>query len=70
MFAPIGMGGGMLFVPLLHYGLGWEINGALFAVSLTLTAVVSWCSGLAQRKQEHFVNAALKVGLQGLFKAA
>jgi hypothetical protein len=36
-FAPIGMGGGMLFVPLLHYGLGWEINGALFAVSLSLS---------------------------------
>lgn len=70
MFAPIGMGGGMLFVPLLHYGLGWEINGALFAVSLALTAVVSWGSGLAHRKQEHFDNAALKIGLRGAVPGA
>jgi uncharacterized membrane protein YfcA len=64
-FAPIGMGGGMLFVPLLHYGLGWEINGALFAVSLSLTVVVSWGSGLAHRKEKHYDDASLKIGLKG-----
>lgn len=70
MFAPIGMGGGMLFVPLLHYGLGWEINGALFAVSLSLTAVVSWGSGLAHRQNKHFDDSALKTGLWGAIPGA
>lgn len=65
LFAPIGMGGGMLFVPLLHYGLDWEINGALFAVSLLLTAVVSWGSGLAHRKEKHYDDVSLKIGLKG-----
>ena len=51
LFAPLGMGGGMIFVPLLHYGLGWEINGALFAVSLSLTAVVSWAADLLTERK-------------------
>ena len=70
MFAPIGLGGGMLFVPLLHYGLGWEINGALFAVSLSLTAVVSWGSGLAHRKQDHYDDSTLKIGIKGAVPGA
>lgn len=70
LFAPLGMGGGMIFVPLLHYGLGWEINGALFAVSLSLTAVVSWGSGLAHRKEEHYDDASLKLGLRGAIPGA
>jgi len=70
LFAPIGMGGGMLFVPLLHYGLGWEINGALFAVSLSLTAVVSWGSGLAHRTERHYDDVSLKIGLKGAIPGA
>ena len=70
MFAPLGMGGGMLFVPLLHYGLGWEINGALFAVSLALTSVVSWGSGLAHRKENHHDDEILKIGLWGAIPGA
>jgi len=70
LFAPLGMGGGMLFVPLLHYGLGWEINGALFAVSLTLTAVVSWGSGLAHRKEMHYDEPSIKTGLSGAVTGA
>ena len=34
LFAPLGLGGGLLFAPLLHYGAGWEIDGALLIVSL------------------------------------
>ena len=70
LFAPLGMGGGMIFVPLLHYGLGWEINGALFAVSLSLTAVVSWGSGLAHRNEKHNDDEALKIGLRGAIPGA
>lgn len=70
LFAPIGMGGGILFVPLLHYGLGWEINGALFAVSLTLTAVVSWGSGVAHRTEGYYDDVSLKIGLKGAIPGA
>ena len=38
LFAPLGLGGGLLFAPLLHYGLGWDIDGALLIVSLGLSA--------------------------------
>jgi uncharacterized membrane protein YfcA len=70
MFAPVGMGGGLLFVPLLHYVGGWDIDGALFAVSLTLTAVVSYGSGLAHRKEGHVSDEAVKSGLVGAVPAA
>ena len=50
MFAPVGMGGGMLFVPLLHYVADWPIDGTLLAVSLTLTWTVSIGSGLRHRR--------------------
>ena len=69
-FAPVGMGGGLIFVPLLHYVGGWEIDGALIAVSLTLTAVVSYGSGLAHRKEGHVSDAAVKSGLVGAVPAA
>ena len=50
-FAPVGLGGGMLFVPLLHYVADMPIDGTLLAISLSLTAVVSYGSGLAHRKK-------------------
>jgi len=69
-FAPVGMGGGLLFVPLLHYIGGWEIDGALIAVSLTLTCVVSYGSGLAHRKEGHVSDDAVKSGLFGAVPGA
>ncbi|MBL6733456.1 MAG: sulfite exporter TauE/SafE family protein [Candidatus Poseidonia sp.] len=69
-FAPVGMGGGLIFVPLLHYVGGWEIDGALIAVSLTLTAVVSYGSGLAHRKEGHVSDDAVRSGLVGAVPAA
>ncbi|MBT61269.1 MAG: hypothetical protein CMA63_06950 [Euryarchaeota archaeon] len=70
VFAPLGLGGGMLFVPLLHYGLGWEIDGFLFAVSLSLTGVVSWGSGLTHRSEHLVDDEVLKKGLQGAIPGA
>lgn len=70
VFAPIGLGGGLLFVPLLHYGLGWEIDGVLFAVSLSLTGVVSWGSGLAHRKENYVDDEVLKRALFGAIPGA
>lgn len=69
-FAPVGMGGGLIFVPLLHYVGGWSIDGALIAVSLSLTAVVSYGSGLAHRKEGHVSDAAVKSALFGAVPAA
>ena len=65
LFAPLGLGGGLLFVPILHYVAGWEIDGALLMVSLALTTVVSYGSGLAHRKQGHWSTEARDSALWG-----
>lgn len=65
LFAPLGLGGGLLFVPILHYVAGWEIDGALIMVSLTLTTVVSYGSGLAHRKQGHWSTEGRNSALLG-----
>lgn len=69
-FAPVGMGGGMLFVPLLHYGAGWTIDGRTIAVSLTLTCIVSYGSGLAHRRKGYVDDAVVKTGLIGAIPGA
>ena len=51
LFAPLGLGGGLLFAPLLHYGLGWDIDGALLICLSRSSATVSWGSGLRHRKE-------------------
>ena len=65
LFAPLGLGGGLLFAPLLHYGLNWEIDGALLIVSLGLSGTVSWGSGLRHRKEELVSDERLKQSLFG-----
>ena len=69
-FAPVGLGGGMLFVPLLHYVADMPIDGTLLAVSLSLTAVVSYGSGLAHRKNGHHDDEAIKSALWGAIPGA
>ena len=70
VFAPVGMGGGMLFAPLLHYFAGFPIDGTLLAVSLSLTAVVSYGSGLAHRKKGHHDDETIKSALFGAVPGA
>ena len=70
LFAPLGLGGGLLFAPLLHYGLGWEIDGALLIVSLGLSATVAWGSGLRHRKEGHLSNERFKQSLLGALPGA
>lgn len=65
LFAPVGMGGGMLFAPLLHYVAGWPIDETLLSVSLILTWVVSIGSGLRHRKEGMYDDAATKSALSG-----
>lgn len=70
LFAPLGLGGGLLFAPLLHYGLDWEIDGALLIVSLGLSATVSWGSGLRHRKEKLVSDERLKQSLLGALPGA
>ena len=70
LFAPLGLGGGLLFAPLLHYGLGWDIDGALLMVSLGLSATVSWWSGLRHRKEGHVSDVRFKQSLVGALPGA
>lgn len=65
LFAPLGMGGGLLFVPILHYVADWEIDGVLLLVSLALTTVVSFGSGLAHQKQGYWSTDARNSTLKG-----
>lgn len=70
LFAPLGLGGGLLFAPLLHYGAGWEINGALLIVSLGLSGTVAYGSGLRHRKEGFFSDIRLKESLVGALPGA
>ena len=70
LFAPLGLGGGLLFAPLLHYGLGWNIDGALLIVSLGLSATVAWGSGLRHRKEGHVSDERFKQSLFGALPGA
>ena len=51
MFAPLGLGGGLLFVPILHYLAGWPLNTATLVTSLLLTLAVSLGSGAVHHRE-------------------
>lgn len=70
LFAPLGLGGGLLFAPLLHYGAGWEIDGALLIVSLGLSGTVAYGSGLRHRKEGYYSDLRLKESLLGAIPGA
>ena len=70
LFAPLGLGGGLLFAPLLHYGAGWEIDGALLIVSLGLSGTVAYGSGLRHRKEGYYSDIRLKESLFGAIPGA
>lgn len=70
LFAPVGMGGGMLFAPLLHYGADWPIDGTLLAVSLLLTWAVSIGSGLRHRKEGMYDHQATRSACGGAIVGA
>ncbi len=70
VFAPLGLGGGMLFVPILHYIAGWPISGKLILTSLILTGVVSWGSGLVHRREGLMDESIVKIALRGAIPGA
>ncbi|MDE0954006.1 MAG: TSUP family transporter [Candidatus Poseidoniales archaeon] len=49
IFSPLGLGGGVLYVPIFHYVLDWEFQESLIG-SLTLVLMVALGSGLAHSK--------------------
>ena len=51
LFAPLGLGGGMLFVPILHYIAGWPLNTSTLVVSLLLTCCTSYGSGFIHHQE-------------------
>jgi len=55
VFSPLGLGGGILFVPILHYMLGWHILEAVLG-SLTMIFMVASGSSLAHSKSGHADN--------------
>ena len=64
-FAPLGLGGGMLFVPLLHYALKQPIDSTTLAISLALTWAVSIGSGARHRREGFYDRDATMPTLYG-----
>ena len=70
LFAPLGLGGGILYVPLFHYVGGWEIDQKLIIVSLLLSAITSYGSGLEHRKKSHIDDELTGIALWGAIPGA
>ncbi|MGB1475472.1 MAG: TSUP family transporter [Candidatus Poseidoniaceae archaeon] len=60
-FSPLGLGGGILYVPIMHYMLEWEIEESLVA-SLTLVLMVALGSSMAHSKSGHADKEVAKLG--------
>ena len=65
LFAPLGLGGGLLFVPILHYVGGLPINSSTLLISLSLTTMTSFGSGLAHKKLGLWNGPTIKKALSG-----
>ena len=70
LIAPLGLGGGILYVPLFHYIGGWELDQRLIIVSLLLSAVTSYGSGLEHRKQHYVDDELTGIALWGAIPGA
>ncbi|MBA45735.1 MAG: hypothetical protein CMB31_04030 [Euryarchaeota archaeon] len=51
LFAPLGLGGGLLFVPILHYVAGLPLDSSTLVLSLFLTGCVSYGSGFIHHRE-------------------
>ena len=70
LIAPLGLGGGILYVPLFHYIGGWELDQRLIIISLLLSAVTSYGSGLEHRKQHYVDDELTGIALWGAIPGA
>ena len=70
LFAPLGLGGGLLFVPIFHYIAGWPIESPLMITSLLLTATVSFGSGTTHINAGHWDKSVRNTALLGAIPGA
>ena len=70
LIAPLGLGGGILYVPLFHYVGGWEIDQRLIIVSLLLSAITSYGSGIEHRKKAYVDDELTGIALWGAIPGA
>ena len=70
LFAPLGLGGGLLYVPLFHYVGGWDLDQKLIIVSLLLSAITSYGSGLEHRKKGYHDDKLIGIALRGAIPGA
>ena len=70
LFAPLGLGGGLLYVPLFHYVGGWSLDQKLIIVSLLLSAITSYGSGLEHRKKGYHDDQLIGTALRGAIPGA
>ena len=61
VFSPLGLGGGVLYVPILHYMGGWPLIESLLA-SLALVWMVALGSSLAHSGEGHADRSIAKTG--------
>ena len=60
----------LLYVPLFHYAGGWEIDQKLIIVSLLLSAITSYGSGLEHRKKSYIDDELTGIALWGAIPGA
>ncbi|MFL2957319.1 MAG: sulfite exporter TauE/SafE family protein [Candidatus Thalassarchaeaceae archaeon] len=65
LFSPLGLGGGVLYMPILHYLVGWEISLSVLG-SLMLILFVSLGSRMAHMKGGY---AIIEIGKSGVLPA-
>ncbi|MAV59763.1 MAG: hypothetical protein CMA13_00515 [Euryarchaeota archaeon] len=65
LFSPLGLGGGVLYMPILHYIVGWDISLSVLG-SLILILMVSSGSRMAHMKGGY---AIIEVGKHGVLPA-
>lgn len=61
VFSPLGLGGGVLYVPIFHYILEWDFLESVIG-SLSLVFMVTLGSGLAHSKSGNAHEEAVKLG--------
>ena len=69
IFSPLGLGGGVLYVPIFYYMLDWEMQEAVTG-SLTLVLMVSLGSSLAHSKAGYADKDAANLGRMTAIPAA
>ena len=68
-FSPLGLGGGVLYLPILHYIAGWTIVDSILG-SLSMVWMVALGSSIAHTKSGHADKEVAKNGRKTAVPAA